>query len=325
MVFSELHWVPSVIAAVLTVLFSFLKDKRRHRYLGYAMIFFAVIGLVGIASEGGFNLFSLNFHTFHSWLGIVALLLSIGVFVEGAFLGKGESLHHCRLGRYAAVFSVLALLVGTLLLTGLVNFEPSGLPTGEVPASSTLPEVEAKEFQGIALTPLSAMGNNAITGTQYIDRNTYRLHVTGLVEKKLSYSYSELLSLPSYSEVAWMPCVEGWGFTAKWTGFRVADLLSLAGLEPNATYVVFRCSDGYTTGLPIAYLSGNQTLMAYGINDVTLPPERGFPFQLVAVNKYGYKWAKWVTSIEVGDKVVAGYWESRGYSNNGDAGSYPFG
>jgi DMSO/TMAO reductase YedYZ molybdopterin-dependent catalytic subunit len=52
---------------------------------------------------------------------------------------------------------------------------------------------------------------------------------------------------------------------------------------------------------------------------VTLPPERGFPFQLVAESKWGYKWIKWVTEIELTDDAgYRGYWESRGYSNIGD-------
>jgi DMSO/TMAO reductase YedYZ molybdopterin-dependent catalytic subunit len=65
--------------------------------------------------------------------------------------------------------------------------------------------------------------------------------------------------------------------------------------------------------------------MAYGINDVTLPDDRGFPLQVVAIDKYGYKWAKWVTEVEVVDEVVAGFWESRGYSNNADVGGFPYG
>ena len=35
------------------------------------------------------------------------------------------------------------------------------------------------------------------------------------------------------------------------------------------------------------------------MNNVTIPPERGFPFMLVAESKWGYKWIKWVTKIEV--------------------------
>jgi len=326
MVFSELHWIPSALAAVFTILLAFVKNRNQHRILGYAMAFFALIGLAGYISKGDFDLLSPDIHTFHSWLGIAALLLSLYNFAYMAFKKKWSA-QHCRTGYLAALLSFAALLVGILLLTGLLNPEPSELangPTLQVPASRTLPEIEATESQNFTLTPLSKQGNNAIIGTQHIDRNTYRLQLIGLVENELSLSYEELLNLPAYSEVAYMPCVEGWGFTAKWTGFRVADLLDRARLRPNAVYVVFHSSDGYSTGLPLDYLREKQVLMAYGINDVTLPPERGFPFQLVAEHKYGYKWAKWITGMEVVDEEVAGYWESRGYSNTADVGSFPF-
>ena len=121
-----------------------------------------------------------------------------------------------------------------------------------------------------------------------------------------------------------MPCVEGWGFDAKWTGFRVTDLLDLAGLGPEAVYVVFHSADGYSTGLNLDYLRNEEIIMAYGINGVTLPPERGFPFQLVAKDKYGYKWAKWIVGIEVTNEAQRGYWESRGYSDNANVGEFPF-
>jgi DMSO/TMAO reductase YedYZ molybdopterin-dependent catalytic subunit len=62
--------------------------------------------------------------------------------------------------------------------------------------------------------------------------------------------------------------------------------------------------------------------MAYKMNDVTIPPERGFPFMLVAESKWGYKWAKWITGIEFSSDIsYKGYWEDRGYSNDGDLGS----
>jgi DMSO/TMAO reductase YedYZ molybdopterin-dependent catalytic subunit len=183
-----------------------------------------------------------------------------------------------------------------------------------------LPETEAKEYQGVQLVSIKDQGNNAINGFPTIDVNSYRLEVTGLVNKNLNITYNELLEYPAYSEVAYMPCVEGWGFNAKWTGFRIMDLLNNAGLKPDATYVVFYAADGFSSGLPISYLQSNQTLMAYGLNDVTLPVDRGFPFQVVAKNKYGYKWVKWVVKIEVLNKEQEGYWESVGYNNNADVG-----
>jgi len=243
------------------------------------------------------------------------------------------------LGYIAAFFAILALSSGLYLLSGLADLEqetplsnetsrPASEPSEpflQQNASHILPEVETQRFQGKNLLPLSQQGNNAIQGTQVINRNTYRLVVTGLVEKNLNMSYDELLALPAYAEEAYMPCVEGWGFDAKWTGFRVVDLLNLSGLKPGASYVVFYSTDGYSTGLPLDYLSANKILLAYGINDVTLPPERGFPFQLVAKSRYGYKWAKWITRIEVVDTETRGYWESRGYSNSAKVGENPFG
>ncbi len=121
-----------------------------------------------------------------------------------------------------------------------------------------------------------------------------------------------------------MPCVEGWGFTAKWTGFRLTDLFNLSPPKPEAKYVIFNSIDGYSTSLPLDYIKENQIIAACGINDKSLPPDRGFPFQIVAEDKYGYKWAKWITRIELTDKDVPGYWESRGYGNRANVDDPPF-
>jgi len=59
--------------------------------------------------------------------------------------------------------------------------------------------------------------------------------------------------------------------------------------------------------------------MAYSMNNITIPAERGFPFMLVAEEKWGYKWIKWITKIELSDdETYRGYWERRGYSDSGD-------
>jgi DMSO/TMAO reductase YedYZ molybdopterin-dependent catalytic subunit len=218
------------------------------------------------------------------------------------------------------IFALIGLLV---LLAGCTG-GPVEYDVEPEPTVSVLPEVEATEYMGVQLTPLDAQRNNAIVGTQYIDKESYGLEVSGLVENKLNLSYDELLALPAYSEVVYMPCVEGWGFTAKWTGFRVTDLLDIAGVNEEGVYVMFYSSDGYSTGMPLEYLENESIIMAYGINDVTLPAERGFPFQLVAKSKYGYKWAKWIVKIEVMDEEMRGFWEERGYSNDATAGGPAF-
>ena len=83
--------------------------------------------------------------------------------------------------------------------------------------------------------------------------------------------------------------------------------------------MVFTAHDGYTTSFPLDYLMNRDIIMAYRMNNITLPAERGYPFELVAEDKWGYKWIKWIEKIELtGNQDYRGYWEQRGYSNTGN-------
>jgi len=114
-------------------------------------------------------------------------------------------------------------------------------------------------------------------------------------------------------------CVEGWSATILWEGLLVRELLEESNPLPDAKVVIFHAYDGYTTSLPLDYIMNNDIIMAYKMNEITLPAERGFPFQLVAESKWGYKWIKWITKIELSeDEDYLGYWENRGYSNTAD-------
>jgi DMSO/TMAO reductase YedYZ molybdopterin-dependent catalytic subunit len=155
--------------------------------------------------------------------------------------------------------------------------------------------------------------------------SNYKLEVTGLVNQARAYSYEEVLSHQAFSKVITLHCVEGWDAKILWQGIRLNDLFAETGVSDKATNVIFYAYDGYSTSLTLDYIRDNSILLAYKINDVTLPPERGYPFQLVAEDKWGYKWAKWVTKIELSDDLdFRGYWEKRGYNNQGDYGKNMF-
>ncbi|MHC1757349.1 MAG: molybdopterin-dependent oxidoreductase [Methanosarcina sp.] len=185
-------------------------------------------------------------------------------------------------------------------------------------------ETETLSYQSEQLTPIAQQRNNAIRGTQYIDRESYRLQVDGLVENPRNFTYDEITGLPQTSKVIELNCVEGWSFNAKWTGVRIAEIFEEAEAMENATTVIFYSADGYSTSLDKDYLLENDIILAYRLNDVTLPPERGFPLQLVAEDKYGYKWAKWIVRIELSNSPYRGYWEERGYNNIADVGGPAF-
>lgn len=215
-------------------------------------------------------------------------------------------------------FKILWILL--LIIIMLVTYLLSAC-SGQSPSISNTGEIEATEFQGTKLTPIVKQNNNALAGTQYIDRDTYRLTVDGLVENPLTLTYDQLLSYPQESWLMDLNCVEGWSFTAKWTGPELNSIFNDARVKPDAKIVIFHTADvpeGYSS-LDLSYIRDNNIIIALKLNDITLPPDRGFPFQLVAKSKYGYKWAKWITRIELSsDTNFRGYWESYGYNNNAD-------
>jgi len=183
-----------------------------------------------------------------------------------------------------------------------------------------LAPAEVREYEGVDLSSINDFRENSIKGPQEIDVESYTLRITGLVTNSTSYTYDEVVNRHQhYKKVVTLDCVEGWSVTILWEGLLVRDLLAEAEPLANAEVVIFHAYDGYTTSLPIDYIMDNDILMAYKMNDVILPPERGFPFQLVAESKWGYKWIKWITEIELSDDAnYRGYWESRGYSNSAD-------
>ena len=186
--------------------------------------------------------------------------------------------------------------------------------------TENLGSVEIREYQGEKLSSVNDFRENSIGGPQYINIDEYTLDVGGLVETPLTYTYDEVIdTYQSYEKVVTLDCVEGWSATILWEGFLLRDLINDANPSPDVKTVILFAYDGYSTSFPIEYIMDNDIIVAYKLNDIDLPPERGYPFQLVAESKWGYKWIKWITDIELSDRTdYEGYWESRGYSNDGD-------
>ncbi len=186
--------------------------------------------------------------------------------------------------------------------------------------TSTLGPVEIRQYEGQKLSSIDDFRENSIKGPQFVDNESYRLVVTGLVNNRMEYAYDDVIGNHQlFEKVVTLHCVEGWDVTILWEGVLVKDLVEEAGADSAAKVVIFYAYDGYSTSLPLDYIINNDILMAYKMNGVVLPPERGFPFQLVAESKIGYKWIKWITEIELSDDLdYRGYWESRGFPKDAD-------
>jgi len=180
-------------------------------------------------------------------------------------------------------------------------------------------EGELREYQGTKLDPAVGPRDNSISGTQQVDLSTYTLTIDGLVDTPLSYTYDEVTALPGEARLVTIHCVEGWDATILWRGVTIGSLLQDAGVQTRANTVIFHAVDGYTTSLPLGEILSGSLLLAYDANGIPLPPEMGYPFIFVAEDKWGYKWARWVSRIELSsDPSYKGYWEGYGYSNEGN-------
>lgn len=179
---------------------------------------------------------------------------------------------------------------------------------------------EIREYEGQDLSSINNFRENSIKGPQNINISSYTLTITGLVNDTYEYSYEEILNnFQRYQKVTTLHCIEGWSVKILWEGFLLKEILDNVGVSPESIVVIFQAYDGYSTSLPLKYIRDQDILLAYKMNDIILPPERGFPFQLVAESKYGYKWIKWITKIELSTNTdFRGYWEIRGFSNEAD-------
>ncbi|MGZ7123684.1 MAG: molybdopterin-dependent oxidoreductase [Halobacteriota archaeon] len=185
--------------------------------------------------------------------------------------------------------------------------------------TNKLDTVEVRDYQGQKLSSVNDFVENSIKGPQYVNITDYRLEVTGMVQGPHNYTYQDVISQPNYEKVVTLYCVDGWDVTILWKGISVYDLINETRPLPGSNAVIFYAYDGYSTSLPLEYLRDNHILLAYKMNNVTLPAARGYPFQLVAESKWGYKWIKWVTKIEISNNTnYKGYWEGKGYSNIGN-------
>lgn len=208
--------------------------------------------------------------------------------------------------KYGILILVAALLVGASVYMLVGRSEPKA--DLELPGGGT-----------VEVTPLDEMRVRTAESDPVIDTDTYTLTITGMVENPFSLSFDEIMGMDAEERLVALPCVEGWTETALWKGTRLAPLLERAGVLEEADNVVFSSPGGYTTSLTVEDIAQTDPLLVYGANGEMLPHEQGFPIRLVVPDRLGYKWIKWVTTIEAISGEYEGYWESRGYTNEADA------
>lgn len=227
--------------------------------------------------------------------------------------------------RWLLIVGIIVGLVLVLLLLFRGNPSQVGLVRSGIDAVSqaTLNRFrtsEIHEYEGKRLDPAVGPRDNSIKGVQTVDLSTYALQIDGLVAAPTNLTYDAVLDMQAEQRLITLHCVEGWDATLLWKGVRLTDLIDAAGgADESANTVIFHAVDGYTTSLPLQTIRDKSLILAWEANGLALPPEMGYPFIVVAEEKLGYKWARWVNRIELSaDADYRGYWEQLGYSNEAE-------
>jgi DMSO/TMAO reductase YedYZ molybdopterin-dependent catalytic subunit len=172
----------------------------------------------------------------------------------------------------------------------------------------------------IATTRWPAIGERE---PEPFDAATWRLAVTGLVERPLSLTFKKLAGLPRVERRGTIHCVTRWSRPkTAFRGVPIETLLDAARPMSDARFVRFVSGRGHDTSLPLDACRGD-VLVALEFEDagafVPVPAAHGGPVRSVVFRRYFYKSVKWLRTIELLSEDQLGFWERiAGYHNEAD-------
>ncbi len=151
-----------------------------------------------------------------------------------------------------------------------------------------------------------------------VDAASWRLHVTGLVDRPLELTLDEIRAMPAQTQILTMQCISnpiGGDLTSssRWTGVLFKDLLAQAGVQASAAGAYITSTDGFYEFVIMEDIQDERCLLVYEMNGEPLPPEHGFPLRVYIPNRYGMKQPKWIENIEMVAERLPGYWVDRGW------------
>jgi DMSO/TMAO reductase YedYZ molybdopterin-dependent catalytic subunit len=159
---------------------------------------------------------------------------------------------------------------------------------------------EYLDTRNLKISPLEKFGTMGDTD-QAIDREAWRLGVTGIVENPLEITYAELLKLPAIHKNVLLVCPGFFSYHAEWTGVSIQALMKKAGVSKTAEKVIIhgQSTHGEKTELfPLSKIKTDEVFLAYAVNGQVLPQKHGFPLRAVAEGHWGSEWIKYVTHLK---------------------------
>jgi DMSO/TMAO reductase YedYZ molybdopterin-dependent catalytic subunit len=170
-----------------------------------------------------------------------------------------------------------------------------------------------------------------------VDPASYRLSITGLVDRPLALPLDELRRLGAAELVAGFECsgnspgrLQGLASNGRWTGVPLHTLLARAGVKADADEVVFFGADRgeedvdfrgrsfkvvqqFGRSLSIADATKPEPFIAHALGGQPLSRQQGFPIRLVVPGWYGVANVKWLSEIHVQKGRYLGKYQARWY------------
>lgn len=147
----------------------------------------------------------------------------------------------------------------------------------------------------------------------------WSLSVGGMVDNPIRWDWREFMAQPQVEVANDIHCVTAWSrYDNLWKGVAARHLLEVARPKPTARFLLFRAYDGYTTNVPLERFDAAEALLATHWQGEPLGREHGGPVRVVIPSLYFWKSAKWLRHITFSDRDTPGYWELRGYHDEGD-------
>ncbi len=190
--------------------------------------------------------------------------------------------------------------IAALLRTAYAKTRRLILPKGTKMSSLVNKNPADLDARNLDTIPLKDFGTMGLADYE-ADMKTWRLTVSGQVKNPLELTYDQLRGLPAIERKVLLICPGFFSNYGLWKGVSVMQLLKLAAAEPGITHVSFRGPAGRyekVEQFPLSLAAAERVFLAYQVNGRALPRKHGFPLRVVAEDRYGFQWVKFVHAVE---------------------------
>lgn len=271
-----------------------VRARRRARLAIGLVVAAATLAPVGLAiawvgSGRILTLGTVTAMTVHAWFGLVLVpLMAVHLVPRRWRLLRPRALRAATRGGLSRRTLLRAASFGAVAVVGVVGANAADrvlggtrrftgsrpLPVAGIPPSTTFIADAEPSF---AVSP-------------------WRLAVSAGAHR-MSFDAEAFDRLPLTDTIAVLDCTSGWSIETAWTGVRLSDVLTAAGVGNGAARVTVRSATGWAAAFDVS--EAERLVLATHVAGVPFPAANGAPCRLVAPDHRGHEWVKWVTELEV--------------------------